>query len=197
MDLTVCPESYCYCVCCIRSGITRSTHPLYGAQHGSYVLVRVTRGVLVAHRYTFEPALCGTSQYHRTFIPLSVSVERSCWPCIRRFGTGGFQEQGQYFFIGLSCSIHFGFVCFRFLFFLSIGWYRDAGIFILIGSNLSLPALHWPPLLLIILIIIILILKSLLWPWASQWRIYYHRSDCGVNYQLLAVIYWSSTMENF
>ena len=36
--------------------------------------VRVTRGALVAHRYTFAPPRCRTSQYRRTFIPLSVSL---------------------------------------------------------------------------------------------------------------------------
>ena len=39
-----------------------------------YVLVRVTRGALVAYRYTYAPPRCRTSQYSRTFIPLSVSL---------------------------------------------------------------------------------------------------------------------------
>ena len=34
-----------------------------------------------------------------------VPLERSCWPRIRWCGTGGFQDQGQCFFIYLSCSI--------------------------------------------------------------------------------------------
>ena len=65
---------------------------------------------------------------------------------MRWCGTGGFQEQGQSFFIGLSCSIptivfHF----FPFLLFLSIGWYCEAGVFGLIGYiplslSLALPA---------------------------------------------------------
>ena len=33
------------------------------------------------------------------YFPLSVSVERSWWPCIRRRGIGWFKEQGQCFFI--------------------------------------------------------------------------------------------------
>ena len=49
-------------------------HPLNGALPGPYVLVRVTRGALVAHRYTYAPPRCRTSQYNRTFIPLSVSL---------------------------------------------------------------------------------------------------------------------------
>ena len=38
-----------------------------------YVPVRVTRGPLVAHRYTYAASRCKTSQYRRTFIPVSVS----------------------------------------------------------------------------------------------------------------------------
>ena len=49
-------------------------HPLNGALPGPYVPVRVTRGALVAHRYTYAPPRCRTSQYNRTFIPLSVSI---------------------------------------------------------------------------------------------------------------------------
>ena len=49
-------------------------HPLCGAVPVPYVPVRVTRGALIAHRYTFAPPRCRTSQYHRTFISLSVSL---------------------------------------------------------------------------------------------------------------------------
>ena len=54
-------------------------HPLNGALPEPYVPVRVTRGALVAHRYTDAPPRCRTLQYSRIFIPLSVSpLERSC-----------------------------------------------------------------------------------------------------------------------
>ena len=56
-------------------------HPLNGALLGPYVPVRVTRGALVAHRYTYAPPRCRTLQYSRIFIPFSVSLwsqERSC-----------------------------------------------------------------------------------------------------------------------
>ena len=46
---------------------------VYGALPVPYVPVRVTRGALVAHRYTCAPPRCRTSQYHRTFIPFSAS----------------------------------------------------------------------------------------------------------------------------
>ena len=49
-------------------------HPLNSALIVPYVPVRVTRGALVAHRCTYAPPCRRTSQYHRTFIPLSVSM---------------------------------------------------------------------------------------------------------------------------
>ena len=36
--------------------------------------VRVTRGALVVHRYTYVPPCCRTSQYPRTFVLISVSL---------------------------------------------------------------------------------------------------------------------------
>ena len=51
-----------------------SMHPLNGALPGPYVTVRVTRGAVVAHRYTYAPIRCRTSQFSRTFIPFSVSL---------------------------------------------------------------------------------------------------------------------------
>ena len=45
-------------------------HPLYGALPVPYVAVRVTRGALVAHRYTLVPPCCRMSQHSKTFIPL-------------------------------------------------------------------------------------------------------------------------------
>ena len=44
-----------------------SVHPLNGALPGPYVPVRVTRGALVAHRFTYALPRCRTSQYRRTF----------------------------------------------------------------------------------------------------------------------------------
>ena len=45
-----------------------------GALPLPYVPVRVTRGALVAHRYTYAPRRCRTLQYSRIFIPVSVSL---------------------------------------------------------------------------------------------------------------------------
>ena len=49
-------------------------HPLCGALPVPYVPVRVTRGALIAHRYTYALPRCRTSQYRRTFILLSLSL---------------------------------------------------------------------------------------------------------------------------
>ena len=54
-----------------------SMHPLYGALAVLCVSVQVTRSASIAHRYTYAPPRCRTSRYRRTFIPLSVSLERS------------------------------------------------------------------------------------------------------------------------
>ena len=49
------------------------------------------------------------------------------------YGTGGFQEEGQYLFTGLAAHSLFVSYCFPFLFFYSMGWYCGAGVFGLIG----------------------------------------------------------------
>ena len=49
-------------------------HPVNGALPGPYVPVRVTLCSLVAHRYTYAPPRCRTSQSSMTFILLSVSL---------------------------------------------------------------------------------------------------------------------------
>ena len=47
----------------------------------------------------------GTCITAGVLFPSRVPLEWSCWPRILWSGTGGFQEQGQCFFIGLRCSI--------------------------------------------------------------------------------------------
>ena len=51
-----------------------SMHHLYGVLPGPFVTVWVTRGALVAHRFTYAPPRCRTSQYRRTLVSLSVSL---------------------------------------------------------------------------------------------------------------------------
>ena len=48
-------------------------HPLSGDLPLQYVPARVTRGALVAHSHSFAPPRCRTSQYRRTFLPISAS----------------------------------------------------------------------------------------------------------------------------
>ena len=47
-------------------------HPLYGALLVPYVRVRVTRDAGRTSVYTYPHPRCRTSQYRRTFIPVSV-----------------------------------------------------------------------------------------------------------------------------
>ena len=50
------------------------TLPLYGVLPAPYVPMHVTCVAVIAHRYTYAPPCCRTSQYCMTFIPLSVSL---------------------------------------------------------------------------------------------------------------------------
>ena len=69
-------------------------HPLHGALPGSYVPVRVTRGALVAHRYTYAPPRC------ITFIPLSVSLWNDlASPVFNGVGLAGFKSRVNAFLL--------------------------------------------------------------------------------------------------
>ena len=61
-------------LCMLHKIRCNPVHPLNGALPLPYVPVRVTRGALVAHRYTYAPPRCRTSECSRTFIPLLVSL---------------------------------------------------------------------------------------------------------------------------
>ena len=72
--------------------------PLNGALPGPCVPVRVTRGALVAHRYTCAPPQCRTSQYRWTFIPLSVSLWNDlAEPVFHAVGLEGFKSRANAF----------------------------------------------------------------------------------------------------
>ena len=111
-------------------------HPHYGALPVPYVLASAgyTRCFGRTSAYLCTSSLQNTAVPQDFYSPLSVSVEHSCWPCIRWCGTGGFQKQGQCFFIGLSCSLPFCRLLFSLSLF-SIGWYCGAGVFRLIGCK--------------------------------------------------------------
>ena len=70
-----------------------SMRTLRGALHLPYVPVRVTRGASVAHRHSFAPPHCRTSQYRRTFVHLSVSLWNDLSdPVLDGVGLAGFKN---------------------------------------------------------------------------------------------------------
>ena len=72
-------------------------HPLCGALPVPYVPVHVTRSPLIAHRYTFAPPRCRTSQC-KTFIPLSVSLWNDLVdPVFVGVGLAGFKSRSNGF----------------------------------------------------------------------------------------------------
>ena len=73
--------------------------PLNDLLPGPYVPVRVTRGALVAHRYTYAPPRCRTLQYSRTFILLSVSLWNDLAdPVFDGVGLPGFKSRADAFY---------------------------------------------------------------------------------------------------
>ena len=74
-------------------------HPLNDALPLPYVPVWVTRGPLVAHRYTYAPPRCRTSQYRTTFVPLSVSLWSDLAdPVFDGVGLMGFKNRAMLFY---------------------------------------------------------------------------------------------------
>ena len=70
-------------------------HPLKWLP-GPYVPARVTRGALVAHRYTYAPPRCRTLQYSITFIPFSVSLWNDLGnPVFDGVGLAGFKSRAN------------------------------------------------------------------------------------------------------
>ena len=65
-----------------------------------YVPVRVTSGALVANRYTYMSPHCKTSQYHRTFVPFSVSLWNDLAdPVFDGVGLAGFKSRANAFLL--------------------------------------------------------------------------------------------------
>ena len=68
-------------------------HPLCGALPVPYVPVRVTLGAVIPHRFTYAPPRRRTTQYRRTFIPLSVSQWNNLSdPVFDGLGLAGFKS---------------------------------------------------------------------------------------------------------
>ena len=81
--------------------------PLNGALPGPYVPAPVTRGALVAHRYTYAPPRCRTFQYSKTSTPVQqerVEALHTAEPSSTVWDWR-VSRAGQCFFIGISCSI--------------------------------------------------------------------------------------------
>ena len=71
-------------------------HPLYGALPVPYVPVRVTRGGVITHRYTYAHPRCRTSQYRRTFVPFWVSLWNDLSdPVFDGVGLAGFKSRAN------------------------------------------------------------------------------------------------------
>ena len=71
-----------------------------GALPVPHVPVWVTRGALIAHRDTYAPHSCRTSQYRRTFIPLSVSLWNALVdPVFDGVGLAGFKTRSNAFLL--------------------------------------------------------------------------------------------------
>ena len=70
---------------------------------GDCFLVRVTRGALVSHRYTFAPPPCRTLQYSRTFITFSVSLWNDLAnPVFNGVGLAGFKSRANASLLALA-----------------------------------------------------------------------------------------------
>ena len=75
-------------------------HPVSGALPLPYVPARVTRGALVAHRHSFAPPRCRTSQYRRIFVPFSVSLRNELSdPVFDGVGLAGFKSRANAFLL--------------------------------------------------------------------------------------------------
>ena len=93
---------------------SNSMHPLSGALALPYVPARVTRGALVALRHSFAPPRCRTSQYRRSFMPLSVSLWNGLSdPVFDVVGVAGFKSGANAFLCHvLLFLVSYCFICF-------------------------------------------------------------------------------------
>ena len=137
-------------LCELNNFSCNPVHPLNCALPGPKVPVRVS-GCTSA--YLCAASLQNIAVWQDVYSHLSVPLERTFWPRIRWCETGGFQEQGKCFFIGLRCSIPTMVFYYFSISLLSLyvgivglgssGWY---------GVYHSLSALHCRPILIITII---------------------------------------------
>ena len=87
-------------LCMLYKARCNPVHPFNGALPGPYMPVRVTLGALVANRFTYALPRCRTSQYRRTFIPLSVSLWNDlASPVFDGVGLAGFKSRDNAFLL--------------------------------------------------------------------------------------------------
>ena len=114
---------------------------LSGALPVPYVPACVTRDALVAHRHSFTPPRCWTSQYRRSFVPLSVSLWNDLSDPV--FDGGDWRVSRAEPMLSCWHDLIFLFCLLLFYLFLpSMGWLCGVGVFGLIECPHSLLALH-------------------------------------------------------
>ena len=89
-------------LCMLFKTNSNPMHPLKlsGALPLPYVPAHVTRGALVAHRHSLAPLRCRTSQYRRTFMPLSVSLCNDLsYPVFDGVGLAGLMSRANAFLL--------------------------------------------------------------------------------------------------
>ena len=105
-------------------------HPLYGALAVWYLAVRVTRGALVAHWYTYAPPRSRSAQYCITIIHLSVTLWNDLddlYSMVWDWRVSKSRDNASLLTYAARSLLVFH--CFPFLLFLSIGRYCGAGSF--------------------------------------------------------------------
>ena len=118
-------------------------HPLSGALPLLYVPVGVTCGPLVAHRHSFVSPRCWSSQYRRTFVPLSVSLWNDFGgPVFDGVGLVSFKSTAYTFLLAWSAlSLFVSYYFYIFYFNGLVVWGRGLRIDIMFPLSLDLALL--------------------------------------------------------
>ena len=133
---------FLYCVCCIRSGVFRYT--LFMVLHMCRMCQCGSHAVFWFYRYTYATPRSITSQYGRTIIPLSVPCGMIMLIMYSMVWDWSVSKAGPMLIYLPKLLYPYLSYIFLFLFFLSIGWYCGAWIFLLIecrslSLSLALP----------------------------------------------------------
>ena len=88
-----------YCTAAFYDTIAGPTVFIISIVNSVKMAVWVTHGAVIAHRFTYAPPRCRTSQYRRTFIPLSVSLWNDLSdPVFDGVGLAGFKSRANYYY---------------------------------------------------------------------------------------------------